>query len=96
MCQVERDDRERDPVDRAQTGGQAVDAVGEVDDVHQADEPDHGEHAARVWELDQADEGDRDVGHHRAGFDGDHGDGDLPEELPLRAQGIASSIAPMA
>ena len=36
--EVERDDRERGRGDRAHAGGEPVDAVGEVDDVHQRDE----------------------------------------------------------
>ena len=32
-------------------GGEPVDAVGEVDDVHQPDQPDHGQNAALVREL---------------------------------------------
>ena len=37
-------------------GGEPVDPVGEVDDVHHADEPDQREHVAGVAELDAADE----------------------------------------
>ena len=39
----------------AQTpGGEAVDPVGEVDDVHDRDEAEHGQRAAEVAELDRA------------------------------------------
>ena len=86
-AQVERDDRERDPVDRAQPGREPVDAVREVHDVHQPDQPDHGQHPAGVRELKRADERERDVGHDRAPDDhGDHRRGDLAEQLPLRPQ----------
>ena len=59
--QVERDDRERDRADRAHARRQAVDAVGEVDDVHDGDQADHREDAAtRRAKVDVAEERKRD------------------------------------
>ena len=60
---------------------EAVDPVGEVDHVHQPDQPDHGHHAAGVGELQRADERDRDVCHDGAGLDRDHRRGHLPDQL---------------
>ena len=51
-AEVERDDRERDRRDRAHARREAVDPVGEVDDVHHGDEAEHGQRAAEVAEID--------------------------------------------
>jgi hypothetical protein len=85
--QAERDDRERDPVDRAQPGGQPVDPVGEVDDVHQRHQPDHRQDAALVGERQQTDpQRQRHVGHHRAALHRDHRRHDLADQLDPRRQ----------
>jgi hypothetical protein len=60
LLQVEGDHRERRGGDRADAGGEPVDAVGEVDDVHDPDEPEQREHVAGRAELDTADERQRD------------------------------------
>ncbi len=87
-AEVERDHRERDAVDRADPGGKAVDPVGEVDDVHQRDEPDDGQHAALVRKLQSTDERQRHVGDDDAALDRDDRRRDLAEQLPVRPQGV--------
>ena len=63
--------------------------VGQVDDVHHPDQPDHGQHAAGVRQLERADERDRDVRHDRAAHrHRDHRGRDLAEQLPLRREGM--------
>ncbi len=89
--EVVGDHRHRAGHDHAHARGEAVDAVGEVDDVHHRDEADHGQHRARVGcarvrELQVPDERQRDRLHGDAVVDDDHGRHDLPDQLRERMQ----------
>ncbi len=75
--QVEGDHRERHRDDHAYTRRQAVDAVGEVDDVHHRHQADHRQHRsgvrhAGVGEVQFADERQRDRLHRDAEVHDDH------------------------
>jgi len=88
-AEVEGDHRHRGGDDHAHACGQAVDAVGEVDDVHHRHEADHGQHGtrvgdARVGERQRADERQRYRLHGDAVVHHDHGRHDLAGELDHR------------
>ncbi len=92
--EVERDHGHRAGDDRADPRRQAVDPVGEVDDVHQEDEAEHGDDRprvrhARVGELEFAGERQRDRLHRDAVMDDDHRREDLAGELRGRVQLVA-------
>ena len=95
-AEVEGDDRERDRADRADAGGQAVDAVGEVDDVHHRDEAERRSAAPPASpKLDRADERQRDVRDLDARGDRDRRRDDLAGELDAPAcRSKRSSSAP--
>ena len=61
--EVEGDDRERGRRDRAHAGGEPVDAVGEVDDVHQQHEREHRQRPAELAQLDAVQERERERVH---------------------------------
>ncbi len=89
--EVERDHGHRCGDDRADTRGEPIDAVGEVDDVHQEHETEHGEDRpgvrhARVREVQFADERQRDRLHGDAVVNDDHGRDHLAGELRRRVQ----------
>ena len=65
--------------DRADAGGEAVDAVGEVDDVHHRHEADDRDRPAGAAEVDRAEERRRDVADLDAGADRDDRRDDLAE-----------------
>jgi hypothetical protein len=84
--QIEGDHRHRRGDDRADARRQAIDAIGEVDDVHHHDEPEHGHQGpgvgdARVWEVQQPDERQRDRLHRDSVVHDDHRRHDLAGEL---------------
>jgi hypothetical protein len=90
-AEVERDHRHRAGDDRADAGCQAVNAVGEVDDVHHQHEPEHGQDRtgvrhAGVRECERADERQRDRLHGDAVVNDDHRRDDLTRELDDRRQ----------
>jgi len=85
-AQVEGEHGHRGGDDRAHARGEAVDAVGEVDDVHQQHEADHRQHRAGVGgpgvgEREVADERQRDLLHGDAVVHDDHRREHLAEEL---------------
>jgi len=87
--EIERDHGHRGGDDHAHARRQAVDAVGEVDDVHHPHEADHGQHGARIGhtgigEGQRADERQRDRLHCDAVVHDDHGRHDLAGELDQR------------
>jgi hypothetical protein len=89
--EIERDDGKRAGDDHAHPGGEPVDAVGEVDDVHHHDEPDHGERRSGVrgagfGEGERADERQGDRLHDDAEVHNDDRRRDLPGELHDRRQ----------
>jgi hypothetical protein len=89
--EVERDDRERAGDDHAHAGRQPVHAIGEVDDVHHRDQPDHGERRtgvcrARFGERERTDERQRDALDRNAVVHDDHRRRDLAGELDDRGQ----------
>jgi hypothetical protein len=93
-AEVERDHGHRAGDDRADARREAIDAVGEVDDVHHRDEPDHGQHRAGVRdacvrERERADERQRDRLHGDAEVHDDHRRDDLTGELDDRRQLVA-------
>jgi hypothetical protein len=89
--EIEGDDRKRPGDDHAHSRSQAVDAVGEVDDVHHHHQPDHRQQRAGVGragfgEVQCAGEGQRDRLHGDAVVHDDHRRGDLTGELDQRRQ----------
>jgi hypothetical protein len=89
--EIEGDYRQRAGDDHAHAGCEAVDAIGQVDDVHHHHETDDGQHRARVGgagigEVQRAGErqGDRLDGD--AEVHDDHGGGGLAGELDDRRQ----------
>jgi hypothetical protein len=89
--EIERDDGERAGDDHAHARGEPIDAVGEVDDVHHHDKPDHGERrpgvgGPRFGEGERANERQRDRLHHDAKAHNDDRRRDLPGKLYDRRQ----------
>lgn len=89
--EVEGDHCERPGDDHAHARGQAVDAVGEVDDVHHHDQPDDGQHRPGVGragfgEMQRAGERERHRLHRDAVVHDDHRRPDLADELHQRRQ----------
>ena len=89
--EVEGDDRERAGDDHAHPGRQAVDTVGEIDDVHHHYESEHSQHRpgvreARVGEVKLADERQRDQLHGHSEVHDDHRRCDLAGQLCDRRQ----------
>ncbi len=89
--EVERDHRHRRGDDRADARREAIDAVGEVDDVHHQHEPEHGQHRAGVRhagvrERERADERQRDRLHRDPEVHDDDGGRHLTRELGGRRQ----------
>ncbi len=90
-AEVEGDHGHRAGDDRADARREAVDAVGEVDDVHHQHEAEHGEDRApvrdaRVREVEFADERQRDHLHGHAVVDDDRRREHLPEQLQRGVQ----------
>ena len=85
------------PGDRADSRGEAVEPVEEVDHVHDGDDPDDGQRLAHPRrQLVDAEEREREVVDPDAGGDRDRGGADLPAELLPPARPRKSSIAPTA
>jgi len=87
--QIKGDHRQRERDDHTYARRQAVDAVGEVDDVHHRHEADHRQHRPRVGnagvgEVQFADERQRDRLHSHAEVHGDHRRSDLSSQLDDR------------
>ena len=90
-AEVEGDDRHRGGDDRAHARREAVDAVGEVDDVHHHHQPHHRQQRAavgdaRVGQRDVPEERQRDRLHADAEVDHHDGRQDLAGELQHRVQ----------
>jgi hypothetical protein len=84
--QVEGDDREGERADRADPGGEAVDAVAEVDDVHHRHQADDRDRAGGAAEVHRAQERRRDVADLDARADRDDRRDDLTGQLDRRVQ----------